>query len=84
MTSDLQDIPAGHSGFVQGSTYVMTPEESARLEAASLRTAAAEALLAGALLCAEVEGGKTAWQSGDKPNCVRLLKALEGLREALS
>lgn len=63
----------------------MTSKESpSTVPMPTLRTAAAEALLSGALLCAEVEGGKTSWQAGDKPNCVRFLKALEALREALS
>jgi len=47
-----------------------------------LRPAAAEALLAGSLLLADINGGIAQWSQ--KPNSERFLKALEGLREALS
>lgn len=50
----------------------------------TLRTAAAEALLSGALLCADVERGARGVGQAVKPNMDRFLKALEALREALS
>lgn len=53
-------------------------------EGPSLRAAASEALLAGALVLAEINAVELRSDWKKKPETARLLAALEGLREALS
>lgn len=66
-----------------GSVFQMDAAVAlAQDENLALRKACAEALLSGGLLCAEVDRGATQWTA--KPDVQRFLKALEGLREALS
>lgn len=83
MPDDLTAI-AGPGDRSPSEFVIPAPAEPLAAQISKLRAAAAETLLAAGLVMAEIEGERRRQSWEQKPDCQRLLKAMEQLREALS